>query len=134
MHDFSLAPPVDIGVYEGPLLKGQPLHPGTCEDGVYGCRRCGDAISLLSSEELKEIGVEDQFHCDWCKNQFPLKEKRGIRPWDEPSCYYEICGACDRKHHRSLMREAESDRQVELLKRRYPNSWWRHLDDDEGRN
>ena len=109
MHDFSLGGPVDMGEYCGPLLKGQPLHPGSCEDGVYGCRRCGNVISGLSTEELKEIGAEDRFSCDWCKKEFPLKERNGIRPWDEPSCYYEVCDGCKRKHDDDLRKEFAPD-------------------------
>ena len=100
MHDFSLGPPVDVGRYDGLLLDGKPLHSGNCEDGVYGCRKCSGAMRRLSPEQLEQLGVEDSQECYWCNKSVPLKDICGLRPWDEPSVYYEVCTECWHKHNR----------------------------------
>ncbi len=102
MHDFSLGGPVDVGDYDGPLLDGKPLHGGNCEDGVYGCRKCNRAASSLTDEQLKSIGWRTTEMCDYCKKEVPIKEISGLRPWDEPSCYYEVCSDCRTKHDKSI--------------------------------
>ena len=102
MHDFSLVPPVDVGQFDGPLLDGKPLHEGSCEDGVYGCRKCNRAMRTLTDEQLKSMGIETETSCDWCKKRVSLRNIFGIRPWDEPSCYYEVCGSCKGKHDKEL--------------------------------
>ena len=109
MHDFGLGPPVDVGAYDGPMVKGKPLHSGSCEDGVYGCRKCNDAGRLLSTEKLEEMGWPTTGDCDYCKKQVPVQDIRGLRPWDEPSCYYEVCKDCKSKHDRDLAEAAGHD-------------------------
>lgn len=104
MHDFSLGPPIDIGEYDGPLLNGEPIHSGTCEDGVYGCRRCNSAIRCLSKEDRATLGIEDTQSCDWCRAEVDVSDIVGVRPWDEPSVYYEVCWDCKSKHDSSIPR------------------------------
>jgi len=95
MHDFTLGPPVDVGEYEGPLLHGVPLHKGSCEDGVYGCRKCGNAATKLSDEELDLIGWPRTTSCDWCHKDVRTQDIRGARPISEGGhCYYEVCKDC----------------------------------------
>lgn len=119
MHDFSLGGPVDVGTYYGLLLNGQPLHRGNCEDGVYGCRRCNRRLRRLTEKEraeLRDLNYPEwraepnpTSICDWCNKEVPLKDIRGIRPWDEPSCYYEVCAVCKGRHDDSLRAEYEYD-------------------------
>jgi len=109
MHDFSLGPPVDVGGYDGPLVDGKPLHKGNCEDGTYGCRACNGAARSLSPEQLKGIGWSTTQYCDWCKKDTPVAKMNGVRPWDEPSCYYEVCDACDSKYRENMRKEFEDD-------------------------
>lgn len=108
MHDMSLGPPVDEGEYTGPRLDGEPLHNGNCEDGVYGCRKCNAAAAVLTTEQLEAIGWPTTGHCDWCKKEVPTQDMCGLRPWDEPSCYYEVCSSCKAKHDKDYD-EAFSD-------------------------
>lgn len=96
MHDMSLGAPVDLGAYDGPLLEGKPLHLGSCEDGVYGCRSCNSAARRLTPDQLKAIGWPESDTCDWCHKDAPISDMRGLRPWDEP-CYYEVCKSWPRK-------------------------------------
>lgn len=110
MHDFSLGPPVDIGTYDGPLVDGNPLHSDSCEDGVYGCRSCNIAARMLSDDQLKAIGWPTTGTCDWCKTSVPSQSLSGIHPWDEPSCYYEVCEKCTTKYYANLALEEEHDR------------------------
>lgn len=119
MHDFSLGGPVDVGSYDGLLLDGKPLHEGTCEDGVYGCRKCGSALRYLSPEEREKLRdpnnpewraePDPKQMCDWCNKEVPIAHIGGVRPWDEPSCYYEICRECRGKYNRSLDEEFYAD-------------------------
>lgn len=109
MHDFSLGGPVDVEEYTGPMVDGKPIHSGNCEDGVYGCRKCGSAAKKLTDEQLKALGWSTSQFCDWCKKDTPIKEISGIRPWDEPSCYYEVCRDCCRKYNAELLKEIEYD-------------------------
>lgn len=109
MHDFSLGGPVDIGEYCGPIVEGKPLHSGNCEDGVYGCRKCNNAAKNLSDEQLKEIVWNTTQFCDWCHKETHVKELVGIRPWDEPSCYYEVCHNCHKKYQIDLQKEIDYD-------------------------
>ena len=106
MHDFSLGAPVDVGEYEGPMVDGEPLHRGSCEDGVYGCRRCSRAARMLPPDKLKELGWGDQ-PCAWCKKMVRFAEICEVRPWDEPSCYYEICRSCRAEYDYDLRQEVE---------------------------
>lgn len=110
MHDFSLGGPVDVGEYTGPLLEGEPLHGGSCEDGVYGCRACNRAASTLTDEQLESIGWPTTCRCDWCKKDVKVAEISGVRPWDEPDCYYEICKSCRKSYDDELRREFSVDR------------------------
>lgn len=96
MHDFTLGPPVDVGCYDGPLLNGEPIHRGNCEDGVYGCRHCNEAARCLSDADRDAIGWPATATCDWCRKVVPADAIYGLRPWDEPSCYYEVCSSCRR--------------------------------------
>ena len=106
MHDFSLGSPVDLGEYAGPLLNGNPIHQGNCEDGVYGCRKCNRASRELTDEELKEIGFKNTQECDWCHKEVHISKINGCRPWDESGqVYYEICDECDKKYQDDLNRE-----------------------------
>lgn len=107
MHDFSLGPAVDAGGYDGPLLKGKPLHEGNCEDGVYGCRKCSWAAKALTDEQLVSIGWPLTNTCDWCHKEVPFRSISGIRPSDEPSCYYEVCLACRRKQREFELQDLE---------------------------
>lgn len=109
MHDFSLGPPIDVGQYDGPLLDGRPLHNGNCEDGVYGCRMCNSAARHLTNEQLEAIGWPTTGSCDWCNKVVPTKELDGIRPHDEPSCYYEVCNSCYSAHQKELRELADED-------------------------
>lgn len=109
MHDYSLGGPVDVGEYCGPMLDGKPIHTGNCEDGVYGCTKCNRASRELTTEQLQSIGFETHQNCDWCKKRFPVADISGIRPWDEPSCYYQVCTECRAKHARELQDEIDFD-------------------------
>lgn len=109
MHDYSLGGPVDVGEYAGPMLDGKPLHRGSCEDGVYGCTMCHSASKHLTEAQLKSIGFLTHQNCDWCKKSFPVKDISGIRPWDEPSCYYQVCNGCRAKHNKELQDEIAYD-------------------------
>jgi hypothetical protein len=119
MHDFRLGPPVDIGEYAGLLLEGKPLHPGNCEDGVYGCRKCNQRFRLLSEEQRAKLRDPENPKwraepnptdtCDWCKKTVPIRDIQGLRPWDEPGCYYEVCKDCKDKHDRELHNECDRD-------------------------
>lgn len=106
MHDMSLGAPVSVGEYTGPLLKGKPLHSGSCEDGVYGCRMCNSAARALSDEELKSIGWPATSFCDWCKREVSVREISGIRPWDESGTYYEVCTDCYDRYRQGEREEA----------------------------
>jgi hypothetical protein len=101
MHDMSLGAPVDVGSYDGPFVDGQPLHGGNCEDGVYGCRKCGDAARNLSDETLRAIGWSLTQSCDWCRKDTPIRRTYGLQPWDEPGCYYEVCNHCYQRYKKS---------------------------------
>ena len=113
MHDYSLGGPVDVGEYDGLLLDGKPLHKGSCEDGVYGCRACNSAMRFLSDEDLKKLMTRDGEPadvrttdiCDWCNKEVSIREISGVQPWDEPSCYYEVCRSCISSYHRELRKE-----------------------------
>lgn len=109
MHDYSLGGPVDVGGYAGPMLNGKPIHKGNCEDGVYGCTSCHDAAKGLTKEQLISIGFNTEDNCDWCKKKFPIQEISGIRPWDEPSCYYRVCNGCRANHDKALQDEIAYD-------------------------
>lgn len=109
MQDYSLGAPIDVGEYAGPLLDGKPLHRGSCEDGVYGCTMCHRASKHLTDEQLRSIGFQTHQNCDWCKKKFPVKDISGLRPWDEPSCYYRVCSGCKAKHSRELQDEIDFD-------------------------
>ncbi len=108
MHDFSLGGPVDLGEYDGLLLEGKPLHKGTCEDGVYGCRKCKQVLKTLTPEEREKLRdpqnpewraeLNPKQSCDFCHKSVPVSEIVGHKPWDEPSCYYEVCYSCARKN------------------------------------
>lgn len=118
MHDFSLGGPVDVGEYAGPLLNGKPLHGGSCEDGVYGCRRCNGAARRLTDEEREAIGWPATGYCDWCHKTVPVSEMSGVRPWDEGgSTYYEVCGKCRERYDADLQAEIDYDRD------RYGDDW-----------
>ncbi len=132
MHDYSLGGPVDAGEYEGFLLEGKPLHAGNCTDGVYGCRACGNALKSLSDDELKKLVDQDgepadvrtTDTCDWCNKEVSFRDISGLRPWDEPSCYYEVCSSCRKKHDDELAREYEHDhRDDEAWEDEYDYDW-----------
>jgi hypothetical protein len=101
MLDLSLGV-VDVLSYDGPLLEGKPLHSGSCEDSTYGCRRCNSAARTLTNEHLVAIGWPTTNNCDWCKKECPAQEVSGLRPYDEPSCYYEVCRTCRSKYNAEL--------------------------------
>jgi hypothetical protein len=101
MLDLTLGT-VDIGDYNGPLLDGRPLHGGSCEDSPYGCRKCNAAARMLKTEQLVAIGWPVSDSCDWCKKDVPSQEISGLRPYDEPSIYYEVCDCCYRKYQKDL--------------------------------
>ena len=104
MMDHSLGTDVeDCG--EPPTLSGKPLHKGQCSDGVYGCRYCGQAMRDLTAEQRMQYDVEypqtGEYarsnwvgNCDWCKCQVDICDLVMHRPWDEPSCEYEVCYEC----------------------------------------
>lgn len=108
MHDFSLGAPVDVGEYAGPLLDGEPIHRGNCEDGVYGCRMCNSAARRLTDEQRRKIGWETDQECDYCHDTVPITQISGLRPYDEPSIFYEVCSTCRKKHDDEARRELES--------------------------
>jgi len=103
MHDMMLGAPVDVGQYTGPLLEGSPIHNGNCEDGVYGCRMCNRAASKLTVDQLKSIGWTLNQDCDWCNKEVPTSDIRGMRPVDEPHCYYEVCSVCSDKNIKEIL-------------------------------
>lgn len=105
MLDLSLGILSDVGGYDGPLLDGKPLHSGHCEDTTYGCRRCNSAATTLTDAQLDAIGWPKTTYCSWCHKDVPSKEIRGLRPWDEPSCYYEVCRACKDGYDKDFERE-----------------------------
>ena len=107
MHDLSLGAPVDVGEYTGPKLDGQPLHKGNCEDGVYGCRKCGERVRTLSDEQLLSIGADLTTSCESCGKEVSVRDIRGYKAWDEP-VYYEACLACYKKYLKSIP-EPEED-------------------------
>ena len=109
MHDYSLGAPVDVGQYMGPLLDGKPLHTGNCTDGVYGCSSCNAASRSLTADQLKTIGWSTEQNCDWCKKLVSVQQIHGIKPWDEPSIYYEVCTDCKKEHDKELQREIAYD-------------------------
>lgn len=108
MHDMSLGGPVDVGGYTGYILNGKPIHIGNCEDGVYGCRKCNRATRQLSVEDRIALGIESNQDCDYCHKSVDISKIHGLRPWDEPSCYYEVCLDCYGRHDKELA-EMESD-------------------------
>lgn len=116
MHDFSLGGPVDVGSYDGPMLDGKPIHSGNCEDGVYGCRPCGRAFRSMTPEERQRACPDwpTTQTCDWCHKEVPVDDTRGVRPWDEPSCYYEVCITCHGKYRDEEAKEfAEEEVEAE---------------------
>ena len=95
MFDLSLGGPVDEGEYGGPILRGEPLHEGSCFDSPTGCYRCNSAATSLSDEDLVAIGWETTNSCDWCKKSVSVRDIRSIRPSDEGgSVEYEVCSVC----------------------------------------
>lgn len=120
MHDFSLGGPISLGEYDGYYLDGRPLHRRHCEDGVYGCRYCNSALRSLTDSELDRLTVRcyetgdliptqvsRTQSCDWCEASVPIAYIRGIRPWDEPSVYYEVCCHCIQKYDEEVRRMEE---------------------------
>lgn len=120
MHDFSLGGPVDEGAYCGYYYEGEPLHSGNCEDGVYGCRKCSIALRSLPESAYAELALLDpdtgeltpdrpslSQQCDWCNRSVHITEISGVRPWDEPSCYYEVCDSCYSRYHSELRKMEE---------------------------
>jgi len=104
MMDHSLGTDVE-NCGEPPTLGGKPLHKGECSDGVYGCRHCHNALRHLTDEQRLQYDAEypqtGEYsrsnwvgHCDWCKKATDISKLWLHRPWDEPSCEYEVCGPC----------------------------------------
>lgn len=106
MHDDSLGPDIDVGAYDGPVRKnGLPLHSGNCTDGVFGCRKCSNAMRHLPPGELIELGLEVESTCDWCRKVVPVGKLGFLRPWDEPSVTYEVCLTCRHAYNVELAQE-----------------------------
>ena len=101
MFDLSLGGPVDEGEYTGPILRGQPLHEGSCFDSPTGCYRCRNAATSLSDEDIAAIGWPVKVHCDWCSKGVSHRDIWRIRPSDEGgSVEYEVCSECKAKEDR----------------------------------
>lgn len=115
MQDDTLGPDVsDCG--EPPSLNGEPLHAGSCSDGVYGCRSCFRALRRLTDEQRLQWQAEHQegpdtwqSSCEYCHKRVDIRDTSLLRPWDEPSCTYEVCSSCRQEHDADLRREIEYD-------------------------
>lgn len=102
MMDYSLGGPVSLGCYDGPFVNGEPIHKGSCSDGVCGCTACANALAWLPEDErpllVDEQGepwpIDWRTHCEWCGKESDLSDMAFHRPSDEPSCMYHICDAC----------------------------------------
>lgn len=121
--DHSLGTDVeDCG--DPPVVKGVPIHHGQCSDGVFGCKHCLMALKRMNPEERKayvaefsDSGIaseEDMVFtfttsCDWCHKSVDISDSRQIRPWDEPSCEYQVCRACVAEENKSIREEDEYD-------------------------
>jgi hypothetical protein len=106
MHDLRLGPPVDTGEYMGPLLNGNPLHAGSCSDGVHGCGHCNVAVRNLSDEQIQSLGIKIKDKCEWCKKEVHIRELTGTTDVDEGcTTVYQVCSKCRKKYNEALHRE-----------------------------
>lgn len=116
MHDFTLGPPVDTGEYGGPLIDGRPLHEGSCEDGVYGCRSCNAASRKLTDEQLTALGWPCTGECDFCHAHVHVRDICGLMDHEDHT-YHEVCRTCKDRHVRAVLKEIEEERD------RYPEPY-----------
>lgn len=103
-HDNSLGGPVDVGVQEN------ANHPGSCNDGVYGCSRCFNG----ANDGQGTIG-----ECEWCKEK---NEYLKITLASDEPVSYAVCKKCRDHQAAALKQELEE----------YQNSIsWDYDDSDE---